>query len=119
MAADSQFGLFIILLLVLAVAGMFLDLTPAMLIIAPLFLPMMTNAGVDPVQLGIIMIITLQLGGVSPPVGLLVFISSQIAKVSPSAVFRAVVPFIAATIVIVLLLCLFPSLTIGLWELLE
>ncbi|WP_136064284.1 TRAP transporter large permease [Modicisalibacter radicis] len=118
-AADSQFGLFVILLLVLAAAGMFLDLTPAMLIIAPLFLPMMTSAGVDPVQLGIVMIITLQLGGVSPPVGLLVFISSQIAKVSPSAVFRAVVPFIAATMVIVLLLCVFPSLTIGLWDLIE
>lgn len=118
-AADSQFGLFIILLVVLAVAGMFLDLTPAMLIIAPLFLPMMTNAGVDPVQLGIVMIITLQLGGISPPVGLLVFITSQIAKVSPSAVFRAAVPFIAATMVIVLLLCMFPALTIGLWNLLE
>lgn len=117
--ADGQFGLFIILLLVLAAAGMFLDLTPAMLIIAPLFLPMMTNAGVDPVQLGIIMIITLQLGGVSPPVGLLVFISSQIAKVSPSAVFRAVTPFIAATMGVVLLLCLFPVLTLGIWELLE
>ena len=97
-AADSQFGLFII---------------------APLFLPMMTNAGVDPVQLGIVMIITLQLGGISPPVGLLVFITSQIAKVSPSAVFRAAVPFIAATMVIVLLLCMFPALTIGLWNLLE
>lgn len=115
---DGQLGLFIILLVVLAAAGMFLDLTPAMLIIAPLFLPMMTNAGVDPVQLGIIMIIVLQLGGVSPPVGLLVFISSQIAKVSPSAVFRAVVPFIAGAMVVVVLLCLFPFLTVGLWELL-
>lgn len=116
---DGQFGLFVILLLVLAAAGMFLDLTPAMLIIAPLFLPMMTNAGVDPVQLGIIMIITLQLGGVSPPVGLLVFISSQIAKVSPSAVFRAVTPFIAAAMLVVILLCLFPGLTLGIWNLLE
>ncbi|MCK0753315.1 TRAP transporter large permease, partial [Chromohalobacter japonicus] len=114
---DGQLGLFIILLVVLAAAGMFLDLTPAMLIIAPLFLPMMTNAGVDPVQLGIIIIIVLQLGGVSPPVGLLVFISSQIAKVSPSAVFRAVVPFIAGAMVVVVLLCLFPFLTVGLWEL--
>jgi len=116
--ADGQFGLFVILLLVLAAAGMFLDLTPAMLIIAPLFLPMMVNAGVDPIQLGIIMIITLQLGGVSPPVGLLVFISSQIAKVSPSLVFRAVIPFIAAAMVVVILLCVFPSLTLGLWDLL-
>lgn len=117
--ADGPLGLFLILIAVLAVAGMFLDLTPAMLIIAPLFLPLMINAGIDPVQLGIIMIVTLQLGGVSPPVGLLVFITSQIARVEPSAVFRAVIPFVAAALGVVVLLCLFPSLTIGLWGLME
>ncbi|MGM8930373.1 TRAP transporter large permease [Salinicola halophyticus] len=118
-AAEGPLGLFFILILVLVAAGMFLDLTPAMLIIAPLFLPMMINAGIDPIQLGIIMIVTLQLGGVSPPVGLLVFITSQIANVPPSAVFRAVIPFVLATMCVVVLLCAFPSLTIGLWGLLE
>lgn len=110
-------GLVALLLLVLFLAGMFLDLTPAILIAAPLFLPLMTGAGFDPVQLGIMMIIALQLGGVTPPVGILVFITAQITGAQPYHVFREVVPFVAAVILVLLTVCAFPVLTLGLWSL--
>ena len=116
---DSRMGLLVLMNLVLFVVGMFLDLTPAMLIVAPLFMPALAAMGVDPVQVGIIMIVVLQLGGVTPPVGILVFITAQIAKVDPTAIFRAVIPFIAAVGVVVLLLDAVPWLTLGLWQVFE
>ena len=116
---DSRIGILILMNVVLFVVGMFLDLTPAMLIVAPLFMPALASVGVDPVQVGIIMIVVLQLGGVTPPVGILVFISAQIAKVKPTEVFRAVVPFIFAVGGVVLLLDTIPWLTLGLWNVFE
>jgi tripartite ATP-independent transporter DctM subunit len=116
---DSRIGVLILMNLVLFVVGMFLDLTPAMLIVAPLFMPALASVGVDPVQVGIIMIIVLQLGGVTPPVGILVFISAQIAEVKPALIFRAVVPFIFAVAVVVLLVDSIPWLTLGLWHVFE
>ncbi|HEX9856743.1 MAG TPA: TRAP transporter large permease subunit, partial [Paracoccaceae bacterium] len=109
--------LLMILVLSLFAAGMFLDLTPAMLIAAPLFLPLMLQAGIDPVQLGIIMIITLQLGGVTPPVGILVFITAQITRIAPGGVFREVLPFLIAVLLVLGAVCAFPVLTLGIWAL--
>jgi len=120
-ARDSGYGPLLLLLfmnLILFALGSVLDTTPAMLITVPLFLPLMIQAGIDPVQLGIIMIINLQLGGVTPPVGILVFISAQITRIAPYPIFREVIPFIGAVIVVLGLVCAFPALTLGLWELL-
>lgn len=117
--ALGPYGLVLVMVLTLFVAGMFLDLTPAMLIAAPLFLPLLTAAGFDPVQVGIIMIINLQLGGVTPPVGILAFISSQISRTPASAVFREVVPFVIAVIIVLAAICLFPFLSLGLWSLIN
>jgi tripartite ATP-independent transporter DctM subunit len=114
----GQFVLLLLMNLILFAMGMFLDLTPAMLITAPLFLPLMTQVGIDPVQLGIIMIINLQLGGVTPPVGILVFISAQITRIAPYPIFREVIPFIVAVLAVLALVCAFPVLTLGLWNLL-
>ncbi|MGN6144016.1 MAG: TRAP transporter large permease [Mesorhizobium sp.] len=116
---ESKLLLLLMMNAILFVAGMFLDLTPAMLILAPLFLPLMKSVGMDPVQLGMIMIINLQMGGLTPPVGILVFISAQIAKVSPVKVFREVVPFFLAGVVVLALVCAFPVLSLGLWNLIE
>lgn len=115
---EGRMTVLLLMTLFLLAIGMFLDLTPAMLITAPLFMPVLASFGVDPVQAGIVMIIALQLGGVTPPVGILVFVSAQVARVEPGPVFRAAIPFIFATLVVVLLLELFPVLTTGLWDLL-
>lgn len=116
-AFDGRIAVLLVMTVFLLAIGMFLDLTPAMLITAPLFMPVLAQYGVDPVQAGIVMIIALQLGGVTPPVGILVFVSAQVARVEPGPVFRAAVPFVFATLVVVLLLEFFPWLTTGLWHL--
>ena len=117
LGTSNKYILLLMMNALLFVAGMFLDLTPAMLIMAPLFLPLMTSVGIDPIQLGMIMIINLQLGGLTPPVGILVFITAQIAKVPSTQVFRAVVPFFAAATVVLALVSMFPVLSLGLWNL--
>ncbi len=120
MTQDYALGpaaLILVVVLTLFVAGTFLDLTPAILIAAPLFLPLLTLAGFDPVQVEIIMIINLQLGGVTPPVGILVFITAQISRTPAAAVFRELTPFVAAIIVVLGLVCAIPALTLGLWSL--
>lgn len=116
--ALGPMALILVVVVTLFVAGMFLDLTPAILIAAPLFLPLLTAAGFDPVQVGIIMIINLQLGGVTPPVGILVFITAQISRTSPQAVFREVIPFAIAIVIVLALVCAVPALTLGLWSVL-
>ena len=112
---DTRIGILLLMNAILFIVGMFLDLTPAMLIVAPLFMPVLASVGVDPVQAGIIMIIVLQLGGVTPPVGILVFITAQVAKVEAMSIFRAVIPFIFAVLAVVVLLDLVPWFTTWKW----
>jgi len=80
---------------IMLVAGAFLDLTAIMLIVVPLSLPLVLQLGVDPVHFGIIVVVNLMLGGLTPPYGLLVFIPSAITGTSVQATFRAVMPFFA------------------------
>jgi len=118
-ARSGDFGPFVLMLIligVLFIAGMFLDLTPAMLIAVPLFLPLMISGGFDPIHLGIVMIIVLQLGGVTPPVGILVFITAQISRTAPSAVFREVVPFVFAVMAVLAIVAAIPATALTLWK---
>ncbi|SHN12817.1 TRAP transporter, DctM subunit [Roseibium suaedae] len=121
-ARSGDFGpvvLMLILIAVLFIAGMFLDLTPAMLIAAPLFLPLMASGGFDPIHVGIVMIIVLQLGGVTPPVGILVFITAQISRTRPAAIFREVLPFLVAVAFALALVASLPLTTLGLWKIIS
>jgi len=78
---------------IMLIAGAFLDLTAIMLIVVPLSLPLILQLGIDPVHFGIIVVVNLMLGGLTPPYGLLVFIPSAITGTSVQATFRAVMPF--------------------------
>ena len=78
---------------IMLIAGAFLDLTAIMLIVVPLSLPLVLQLGIDPVHFGIIVVVNLMLGGLTPPYGLLVFIPSAITGTSVQATFRAVMPF--------------------------
>ncbi len=116
---DSKIGLLIMLNLVLLVLGTALEPIPAMLISIPIFLPLLTSVGVDPIHLGIIMVINLLLGSLTPPVGVLVFITASIARVNVNAVFRECVPLLGACLIGLLVLTLWPGLSLWLWNVLE
>lgn len=97
-------------------AGMVLEVVPIMLIVVPLFAPTLIQAGIDPIHLGVIIVINSVLGSLTPPVGILVFICASIAKVSAREVFRECWPFVLACGVGLLLITLFPSISLTLWK---
>ncbi len=91
--SDDPLMLLIIANLIFFVAGMFLDSTTATLLLVPIIAPPLVLAGVDPVQLGIVAVFNLMLGLLTPPMGLSLFLVSDIAKVSVRQLLRALLPF--------------------------
>ncbi|SIB88189.1 TRAP dicarboxylate transporter subunit DctM [Mycobacteroides abscessus subsp. abscessus] len=73
---------------------MFMDSSAAVLILVPLFLPVVLEMGIDPIHFGVIMIINLAIGMLTPPFGLNLFVASGISKMSLSGVTRGTMPFI-------------------------
>jgi TRAP-type C4-dicarboxylate transport system permease large subunit len=79
--------------LIFFIAGMFLDSTTATLLVVPVVAPPLVLAGIDPVHLGILVIFNLMLGLLTPPMGLSLFLISQIAQITLKQLLRALVPF--------------------------
>lgn len=98
--------------LVMLVVGMFLDLPAAVLLLGPLFVTIGNSIGLDPVQLGLMMVINLSIGLYTPPVGTTLFISSAIARTGIGETTRALLPFYLVAIVVLLLFSYIPALTI-------
>ena len=95
---NDAWAILLCLNVIMLIAGAFLDLTAIMLIVVPISLPLVLQLGVDPVHFGIVVVVNLMLGGLTPPYGLLVFIPSAITGTSVQATFRAVLPFLAVLI---------------------
>jgi TRAP-type C4-dicarboxylate transport system permease large subunit len=102
--------------ILMLVAGMVLEVVPIMLIMVPLFAPVLIKSGVDPIHLGVIIVINSVLGAVTPPVGILVFICASIAKVSARDVFRECWPFIIVCGIGLALITYVPALSLSLWK---
>jgi len=97
---------------VLLVIGMPLDLPPALLLFGPIFVPLGLSLGLDPVQLGLIMVINLGIGIYTPPVGTTLFISTSIAKCSLDETIRELWPFFFAACLLLLAVTYIPALTL-------
>jgi tripartite ATP-independent transporter DctM subunit len=92
--------------------GMPLDLPPAILLLGPIFVPLAASIGLDPVQLGLIMIINLGIGLYTPPIGTTLFISSSIARTTLADTTRELWPFFAVAMLVLLGVSYVPALTI-------
>ncbi|SFM19055.1 TRAP transporter large permease [Salibacterium qingdaonense] len=101
----------LIINLFLLLTGLFMDLTAALIILTPVLLPIATTLGMDPVHFGIMMIVNLAIGLVTPPVGICLFAVCNIAKITISHVSRAVVPLLAAMVIILLLVAFIPQIS--------
>ncbi|HAJ20955.1 MAG TPA: hypothetical protein DCL95_13000, partial [Rhodospirillaceae bacterium] len=99
--------------------GMFLDIGAAILILTPLLMPVMVSMGVDPIHFGLIVVVNLMLGGLTPPVGMLVFISSAISKTPVHEVFRAMYPLLGALLIALAIITYVPAVSLGLGWLLQ
>lgn len=96
--------------LLLFLIGFVMDLTPAILILAPILTPVMARIGIDPVYFGVIMCINLGIGLVTPPVGTVLYVASGVANVTMSQLVRALLPFLLTLATVLILLILFPGL---------
>ena len=100
------------MVIIMLIAGMFIDLPAAILLLGPIFVPLAQTIGLDLVQLGLVMVLTLAIGLYTPPVGTTLFISSSIARVSILTASRELMPFYAVALGTTLLFAYIPALTL-------
>ena len=111
--------IFLIINMTLLVVGTFMDMTPAILIFTPIFLPVVTELGMDPVHFGIIIVLNLCIGLCTPPVGTILFVGAGVAKISVSKVIKPLLPFLIAMIVVLILITYFESISMFLPRMFE
>ena len=109
---ESKWLILLALNILMLIVGMPLDLPPAILLLGPIFVPLTVALGIDPVQLGLIMIINLGIGLYTPPIGTTLFISSSIARTSLADTTRELWPFFAVAMAVLLAVTYIPALTI-------
>jgi tripartite ATP-independent transporter DctM subunit len=112
--SDNEVVILIIINLLLLFVGIFMDMTPAVLIFTPIFLPVIKTLGIDPIQFGIMMVLNLCIGLCTPPVGSVLFVGIGIAKTSIEHVIRPLLPLFIAMIIALLLIIFFPAITLWL-----
>ncbi|MDF2037746.1 TRAP transporter large permease [Cytobacillus oceanisediminis] len=115
----NKYIFLIIVNIILFIAGMFLEGGAAILIFVPLLLGTAVNLGIDPVHFGVIMVCNLAIGLVTPPVGIDLFVVSQLTKLSIVRIAKAVIPLIIILIIDVLVISFFPPLSTWLPSLLK
>jgi tripartite ATP-independent transporter DctM subunit len=109
---DKPTMLLLAIMLLCLILGCLMDLTPIVLMITPVLMPLVKAAHIDPVYFGVVFVINLAMGLLTPPVGTVLNTVGGTAKASMSTVARGVWPFLVANGVILLLLCLYPSIVI-------
>jgi tripartite ATP-independent transporter DctM subunit len=111
--SDNKFIILLIINLILLFVGIFMDMTPAVLIFTPIFLPVVVDLGMDPIHFGIIMVVNLSVGLCTPPVGSVLFIGCSVAKINIQEVIRPLLPMFAAMIIVLMVITYLPK--ISLW----
>ena len=116
---SNKIVIFLVINLVLLFIGTFMDMTPAVLIFTPIFLPVVTALGMHPVHFGIVLVLNLCIGLCTPPVGTILFVGSGIANISVSQVVKPLLPFLLIMVLVLLLITYIPSISMYLPELFD
>ncbi|MJG42322.1 hypothetical protein DL151_27500, partial [Salmonella enterica subsp. salamae] len=98
--SENKWVILLIINLILLFVGTFMDITPAILIFTPIFLPIAQHLGIDPVHFGIIMVFNLTIGLCTPPVGTILFVGCSIGKISIDKVVKPLLPMFLALFVV-------------------
>ncbi|MEO8185891.1 MAG: TRAP transporter large permease subunit [Burkholderiaceae bacterium] len=114
----SPWQFLVVVNILLLVAGMFMEPTGIILILAPILFPIATQLGIDPVHLGIIMVVNLEIGMITPPIGLNLFVTAGITDMSIMQVVRAALPWTMVLLLFLLIITYVPAVSIWLPELL-
>lgn len=115
--SSNKVVIFILMNLILLVVGMFMDITPAILIFTPIFLPIAQNFGMSDIQFGVMLIFNMCLGNITPPVGSVLFVGCGIEKISIERVTPKMIPYFVALGVLLLIVTFVPAVSLGLPQL--
>lgn len=110
--SDNKFVILGILTVFLLVVGFFMDLTPAMVILAPLMTPVVINLGIDPVYFGVLMSFVLGIGLITPPVGTVLYVGCGVGKVGMEELVKSLLPFYLTLLGLLALFLVFPGLVL-------
>ncbi len=108
----NQTLLLIAIMVLVMVVGTAMDMTPTILILTPVLMPVVKAAGIDPVYFGVLFIINNAIGLITPPVGTVLNVVAGVGRISMSQVTRGVMPFMVAQFIVMFLLVLFPSIVL-------
>lgn len=112
--SDNRYVILALINGLLLVLGTLMDMAPLILILTPILLPVVTSIGVDPVHFGMIMMVNLGIGLITPPVGGVLFVGSAIAKLPIEAVVKALLPFFVAMLLVLAAVTYIPALSLWL-----
>jgi len=116
---ENSIVLLLLINVILLIVGMFIEANAAIIIMTPILLPLATDLGMDPVQLGILITVNLGVGLITPPVGLAIMLAGEIAETSFVQAAKAAVPFLLAAIGFVLIITFIPEVSLWLPSLIE
>lgn len=105
---DNKYIILLIINILLLFIGTFMDMAPALLIFTPIFLPVVTSFGMSPIHFGVMIVMNLSVGTITPPVGNVLFVGCSVAKLQIEAVLKRLVPLLIAIIVALLLVTYLP-----------
>lgn len=111
---SNKYIIFLLMNIILLVIGMFMDITPAILIFTPIFLPIATSFGMTEIQFGVMLIFNMCLGNITPPVGSVLFVGCGIGHVSIEQVTSKLIPYFVALVLALLAVTYIPALSLGL-----
>ena len=107
--SGQTWALLLMINILLLFLGMFMEILPIMLILAPILFPLLANLGVDPVHFGVVMVLNLMIGMITPPIGLNLFVISAISGVGIVEIFKAALPYFFVLTAVLLLITYFPG----------
>jgi len=116
--SDNKYVVLLLINLLLLVLGCFMDVAPMILIVTPILLPVTRALGMDPVHFGIMMMMNLAVGSLTPPVGTTLFAGCAVGDISIEKVSKALVPFYAVMVIALLLVTFIPAFSMALPNLL-
>ncbi|MDK2801167.1 MAG: C4-dicarboxylate transporter, DctM subunit [Clostridiales bacterium] len=115
----NKFLILMIINIILLFTGMVIDLTPALMIMTPILLPIATSIGVDPIHFGAIMVLNLGIGLYTPPVGTTIFVASSVAKVKMESMIKPLLPFFAVAFLVLMAVTYIPIISMWLPSLMK
>ena len=116
---SSKFVMLLLITILLLIVGCVMDTTPAILVLAPILLPVVETFGVNPVHFGIVMVVNLAIGFITPPLGVNMFVAARVGNEKVDTVIKGIVPFIIVMTVCLLLITYIPTISMLLPNLID